>query len=52
VGYEVLSAVSLKMSVLCFALPASLEAVRTSETLKNFYQTIGRFNPEDKDIFK
>jgi hypothetical protein len=39
VGFEVLTAVSTKM------------AVRTSETLVNFYQTTRRYNPEDSHLW-
>jgi hypothetical protein len=42
VGFEVLTAVSLKMVVFW--------VVRTSETLVNFYQTIRRYNPEDSHL--
>jgi hypothetical protein len=59
VGFEVITAVSMKMAVFCVVAPCSLspsswqmialmmEAARTSETLVNFYQTTRRYNPED-----
>jgi hypothetical protein len=52
VGFEVLTAVSMKMAVFC--LPSSgialmMEAARTSETLVNFYQTTRCYDPEDSD---
>jgi hypothetical protein len=48
VGFEVLTAVSMKMAVFWVVLIAlMMEAARTSETLVNFYQTIRRYNPED-----
>jgi hypothetical protein len=54
VGFEVLTAVSMKMGVVWVVAPCSLvhialmmEAARTSETLVNFYQTTRRYNPEE-----
>jgi hypothetical protein len=63
VGFEVLTAASMKMAVLWVVAPCSLVdvyqhfrgpcclhhqgPVRTSETLVNFYQTTRRYNPED-----
>jgi uncharacterized protein with FMN-binding domain len=43
VGYEVLTAASMKMAVI-------REAASTSETLVNFYQTTRRYNPEDSHL--
>jgi hypothetical protein len=52
VGYEVLTAASMKMAVFWVVAPCSLvevmmEAARTSETLVYFYQTTRHYNPED-----
>jgi hypothetical protein len=33
-----------------FIIVLMLEAVRTSETLANFYQTTRRYNPEDSHV--
>jgi hypothetical protein len=46
VGFEVLTAVSMKMAV----IRLMMEAARTSETLVNFYQTTRRYNPEDSHL--
>jgi hypothetical protein len=53
--FEVLAAVSMKMTVFWVVVPCSLamivlimEAASTSETSVNFYQTTRRINPEDK----
>jgi hypothetical protein len=54
VGFEVLTALSMKMAVLWVAIIAlMMEGARTSETLVNFYQTTRRYNPEDslRDTF-
>jgi hypothetical protein len=44
----------MKMAVFWVVAPCSLvqmiEAVRTSETLVNFYQTTRRYNPEDSHL--
>jgi hypothetical protein len=45
VGFEVLTAVSMKM-----AIDLMMEAARTSETLVNFYQTTRHYNPEDSHL--
>ncbi|KDR15651.1 E3 ubiquitin-protein ligase sina [Zootermopsis nevadensis] len=57
VGFEVLTAVSLKIPVFWVAAPCSLvevalmmEAARTSETSVNFYQTTQRNTPEDGNL--
>jgi hypothetical protein len=57
VGFEVLTAVSMKMAVFWVVAPCSLraialmmEAARTSETLLNFYQNTRCYNPEDSHL--
>jgi hypothetical protein len=56
VGFEVLTAVSMKIPVFWVVVPCSraialmMEAARTSETLVNFYQTTRRYNPEDSNL--
>jgi hypothetical protein len=49
VGFEVLTAASMKMAVFWVVAPCSLmmEAASTSETSVNFYQTTRRYNPEE-----
>jgi hypothetical protein len=49
VRFEVFAAVSTKMAVFWVAL-LMMEAVRTSETLVNFYQTTWCDNPEDSHL--
>jgi hypothetical protein len=44
VGFEVLTAVSMKMAMM---IALMIEAAKTSETLVNLYQTARRYNPED-----
>jgi hypothetical protein len=58
VGFEVLTAVSMKMAVFWVVAPCSLvnfialmmEAARTCETMVNFYQTTRRYDPEDSHL--
>jgi hypothetical protein len=50
VGFEVLTAVSMKIAVFRVVAPCSLVAARTSETLVNFYQTTRCYNPEDSNL--
>jgi hypothetical protein len=55
VEFEVLTAVSTKITVFWVVAPCSLvalmmEAARTSETLVNFYQTTRRYNPESSHL--
>jgi hypothetical protein len=56
VGFEVLTAVSMKIAVFWVVAPCSLaialmmEAARSSETLVNFYQTTRCYNPEDSNL--
>jgi hypothetical protein len=67
VGFEVLTAVSMKMAVFWVVAQCSLvevyqhfrvlatlimEAARTSEMLINFYQTTWHYNPEDSHLLK
>jgi hypothetical protein len=40
----------LAYSKKCDAIALMMEAARTSETLVNFYQTTGRYNPEDSHL--
>jgi hypothetical protein len=58
IGFEILTAASVKMDALCVVTPCSvvlvasivilkMEAARTSETLGNLHQTTRRYNPED-----
>jgi hypothetical protein len=55
-GFEVFTAVSMKIAVFWVVAPCSLaialmmEAARTSETLVNFYQTTRSYNPEDSNL--
>jgi hypothetical protein len=65
VGFEVLTALSMKMAVFWVVAQCSLvevyqrfrgpcclhpSIIRTSETLVNFYQTTRRYNPEDRHL--
>jgi hypothetical protein len=51
VGFEVLTAVSMKMAVFwVVAIALMMEAARTSETLVNFYQSTRCYNPEDSHL--
>jgi hypothetical protein len=53
VGFEVLTAVSMKMAVfwvVAMSIALMMEAARTSETLVNFYQTTRRYNSEDSHL--
>jgi hypothetical protein len=52
IGFEVLTAVSMKMAVFWFEslIALMMEAARTSETLVNFYLTTRRYNPEDSHL--
>jgi hypothetical protein len=50
VGFEVFTAVSMKMDVFWVVAPGDalmMEAARTSETLVKLYQTTRCYNPED-----
>jgi hypothetical protein len=56
VGFEVLTAASVKMAAFWVVAPCSLiialmmEATGTSKTSVNFYQTTRRYHPEDSHL--
>jgi hypothetical protein len=52
VGFEVLTAVSMKIAVFWGVIALLMEAARPSETLVNFYQTTWCYNPEDSNHLK